>query len=123
LITLILIISALILLAGVIILVSPDLIFGYLRENQDKLYIYVAAIMVRLLIGMLLVTQSKHSRFPVAIETLGWLSIVAAICFVIIGHRNFKRLLSWTLSKFTRFRRLGGVVGAIFGGFLLYAYF
>lgn len=120
--TLILIIGALIVFAGVVILVNPDLIFGYIQNNQGNLGIYIAAIVVRLVIGALLVTQSKLSGFPITIEALGWLSIGAAACFAIMGHRNFRRLLSWMLMKFTRFRQVGGIIGAIFGGFLIYAY-
>lgn len=120
--TLLLIIGMLILLAGVIILVNPDVIFGYLSGNQDKLGIYIAAIVVRLIIGALLVTQSKQSGFPIAIEALGWLSIVAAICFAIMGHQNFMRLIRWALLKFARFQRVAGFFAVIFGSFLIYAF-
>jgi len=120
--TLILVVGVLIVFVGVIILVKPNIIFGYLRRNQDKLGIYLAAVAVRLVIGVLLVIQSKQSGFPIAIEALGWLSIVAAIGIAIMGRRVFASLITWALKNFARFQRIGGIIAMIFGGFIIYAF-
>ena len=119
---LIIIFGALTLLAGIVIVINPEVIFGFLRNNLDKLVLHILAVAVRLVIGVLLIYQSNVSKFPFAIEVIGWLSIVAAIFFAVLGRNNFKRLIFWALSLSKPFGRLGGVFAACFGAFLIYAF-
>ena len=120
--TLIIIFGALILLAGVVIVINPEIIFGYLQSNLDRLATHILAVVVRLIIGALLISQSSLSKYPLAIEILGWLSIVAALSLAVMGRHNFHRLLSWALTFLKPFGRVGGVFAAAFGGFLIYAF-
>ena len=119
---LIIIFGALTLLAGIVIVINPDIIFGFLRNNLDKLELHILAVVVRLVLGALLIDQSNVSRFPFVIEIIGWLSIVAAIFFGAMGRRNFKRLMTWALSFLETFGRVGGILAAAFGSFLIYAF-
>jgi hypothetical protein len=118
----IIIFGALTLLAGLIIIINPENIFGLLRKNSDKLEMQILAIIVRLVLGVLLVYQSGVSKYPLVIEIIGWLSIVAAVFFTVIGRNNFKRLMSWALSLTKPFGRIGGFVAVCFGAFLVYAF-
>ena len=118
----IIIFGALTLLVGMVILINPDVIFGYLRSNHDKLAIHILAVVVRLIIGALLISQSELSKYPLVIEFLGWLSIVAALSLAVMGRQNFHRLMSWALNFLKPFGRVGGVFAATFGGFLIYAF-
>ena len=120
--TLIIIFGILTLLAGIIILVNPEIIFGFLSKHIDKMGLQVLAIVVRLAIGVMLVQQSSVSRYPLAIEIIGWLAIAAAVIFTVIGRDNFRRLMSWALSLTKPYGRIGGVVAAGFGAFLIYAF-
>ncbi len=119
---LIIIFGALTLLAGIVIIINPEIIFGYLRNHLGKLELHILAVVVRLVIGVLLIYQSNVSRFPLVIEILGWLSIVAALSLAVIGRRNFNRLMSWALSFTKPFGRVGGVSAVAFGAFLIYAF-
>ncbi len=119
---LIIIFGALNLLAGIVIVINPEVIFGYLRNNLDKLELHILAVGVRLILGVLLIYQSNVSKFPFVIEIIGWLSIVAAIVLAVIGRRNFNRLMSWALSLLKPFGRVGGVLAAAFGAFLICAF-
>lgn len=119
---LIIIFGALTLLAGIVIVIKPEVIFGYLRNNLDKLSLHILAVLVRLVLGVLLIHQSIASKFPFVIEVIGWLSIVAAISLAVIGRRNFNRLMSWALSLSKPFGRVGGIVAVAFGAFLIYAF-
>ncbi len=120
--TLIIIFGVLILLAGVVILVNPEIIFGFLSKHIDKMELQVLAIVVRLAIGVLLIQQSGVSRYPLVIEVIGWLAIAAAVIFTVIGRNNFRRLMSWALSLTKPYGRIGGIVAAGFGAFLIYAF-
>ncbi len=119
---LIIIFGALTLLAGIVIVINPEVIFGFLRNNLDKLVLHILAVVIRLVIGALLIYQSSISKFPFVIEVIGWLSIVAAIIIAVMGRRNFNRLMSWALFLSKPFGRVGGVLAVAFGAFLIYAF-
>ena len=118
----IIIFGSLILLAGVLLLINPEIIFGFLGRNIENPAIQMIAVLVRLIIGALLVTQSSQSRFPLAIEVLGWILILAGISLAVIGQAKFRKLMSWVLTKFRAVGRIAGVVAIAFGGFLVYAF-
>ncbi|MDF1590646.1 MAG: hypothetical protein P1P89_03945 [Desulfobacterales bacterium] len=118
----IIIFGALTLTAGIIIVINPEVIFGFLRNNLDKLELHILAVVVRLVLGVLLIYQSNLSKFPFVIEILGWISIVAAVFIAVMGRSNFHRLVSWALSFVKPFGRVGGALAAAFGAFLIYAF-
>ena len=120
--TLIIIFGALILFTGGVILVNPEIIFGFLSKHIDKMELQALAIVVRLALGVLLILQSGVSRYPLAIEIIGWLAIAAAVIFTVIGRNNFRRLMSWALSLTKPYGRIGGIVAACFGAFLIYSF-
>jgi len=119
---LIIIFGALTLLAGIVIVINPEVIFAFLRNNLDKLVLNILAVVIRLVLGALLIYQSNISKFPFVIEVIGWLSIVAAIFLAVMGRRNFNRLISWALSLSKPFGRVGGILAVAFGAFLIYAF-
>ena len=118
----IIIFAGLILLAGMFIVIKPDVMFDFLRNNSDRLELHILAIVVRLVLGVLLIFQAGVSRYPLVIEVIGWLSVVAAVFLLVIGRHNFKRLMVWALSFVNPFGRVAGVMAAVFGGFLIYAF-
>ena len=119
---LIIIFGVLTLLAGIVIIINPEAIFGFLRNNLDKLAVHILAVVARLVIGVLLIYQSSVSKFPFVIEVIGWLSIVAAIIMAVMGRRNFNRLMLWALALSKPLGRVGGVLAVSFGAFLIYAF-
>jgi len=114
--------GALTLSAGIVILINSEVIFGFLRNNLDRLELHILAVVVRIVLGVLLIYQSSLSKFPLVIEIIGWLSIVAAIILAVMGRRNFRRLMSWALSLAKPIGRVGGVIAMAFGAFLIYAF-
>jgi len=118
----IIVFGALTLLAGVVIIINPEIVFGFLKRYLEKLELQIVAIVVRLVLGALLIYLADISRFPLVIEVIGWLSIIAAITFAIIGRNNFKRLMSWAMSFQKPYGRVGGFIAVCFGGFLVYAF-
>ena len=119
---LIILFGALTLLAGIVIVINPYYIFGFLRNNLDKLELHILAIVVRLILGVLLIYQSSVSKFPFIIDLLGWLSLAAAVILAVIGRGYFKRLMFWALSFAKTFGRVGGVLAIAFGAFLIFAF-
>ena len=107
--------------AGIVIVINPEIIFGLLRQNFESLSLHILAVVVRLILGVALMMYATESRYPTAISILGWISIVAASVLGVMGRNNFKRLMSWALSVAPSFGRIGGVLAILFGGFLIYA--
>jgi uncharacterized protein YjeT (DUF2065 family) len=118
----IIIFASLVALAGLVLLVNPEILSRYLQKIKDSPVIHFLAVVVRLLLGYLLIHQSALSRFPRVIEVLGWIAIVAAIVLLFIGRRNFKRLMSWALTIAQRLGRVAGVFATAFGVFIIYAF-
>jgi len=112
----------LILFAGILLLIDPELIFGFLRNNINNSVIHVIAVLVRLIIGALLITQSGLSKFPFAIEVLGWIFVVAGFTLAVIGQAKFRALVSWVLTNLKSFGRIAGVITIAFSGILIYAF-
>jgi hypothetical protein len=110
------------LLAGIVIVINPETLFGLLRRNADKIALHITAVVLRLIIGSLLILYADSSRFPLVILVLGWLSIVAALVFAVIGRANFLRLMNWAFSVANQYGRPSGLFAMAFGGFLVYAF-
>ncbi|MCW4241170.1 MAG: hypothetical protein N0E46_09750 [Candidatus Thiodiazotropha taylori] len=121
-ISVIILFGALILIAGLIILISPEIVLGYLKEKQEKQWLHTLAVIVRLILGIILISQAAQSKYPLVIEILGWLSIIAAIVLTVIGSKGFRRLISWALSIANRYGRIGGLLASAFGAFLIHAF-
>jgi hypothetical protein len=107
--------------AGIIILINPDSIFGLLRRNLESLSLHILAVVVRIIIGIALIKYAAESKYPAAIQILGWMSITAAFIIGIMGRQNFKKLMSWALNLKPSMGRIGGIIAILFGGFLLHA--
>lgn len=109
-------------LAGIVILVNPEIVFGFLRKHSYKIELQILAVAIRLVLGVFLIYQSGDSKYPFVIEIIGWLSIVAAVFFAVIGRNNFTRLMAWALSKVKTLGRVSGIFASAFGAFLIYAF-
>lgn len=107
--------------AGIIIVINPETVFGLLRKNLDSLGLHILAVFVRIILGVALIICAAESKYPTAILILGWISIVAAAVLGILGRTNFKRLMSWALGLAPSFGRIGGFLAILFGGFLVHA--
>ena len=118
----IIVFGALTCLAGIVILINPEIVFGLLRKNSDKIELHVLAVAIRLVLGAFLIYQSGASKYPFVIEIIGWLSIAAAVFFAVMGRNNFIKLMAWALSQVKLLGRFGGVFASAFGAFLVYAF-
>lgn len=112
----------LMLLVGILLVIYPEIVFKVLRDNAEKLWLHVVAVVVRLLLGVLLISQASVSIFPLTMHVLGWIAIFAAIVFTVIGRKKFQHLISWAFSMVKPFGRISGILGVCFGIFLIYAF-
>lgn len=117
----VLLFGALIALSGAVFLIRPATIFGAFKRYANSIGLHLFAIIVRIALGVALLTGASDSRFPVVLQVLGWLSISAALVLVVIGRVRFQNLIKWALGLAPGFTGLAGLLAVLFGGFLVYA--
>lgn len=79
------------------------------------------AVTLRLFFGAALLGIAPESRFPVALQVIGILSLISALVLPLIGLRRMQELLRWWTSRSDRFIRLWAMLALLFGLFLIYA--
>lgn len=118
----IVIFGILLILAGLSLVVDPDIIYDFLIGKEDKLWLYIIALSVRLLLGAFLIISASKSKYPIAIRVFGIIFIVAAVIIIFIGHENFQDLISTLIPELRPLGRIGGLLSMALGGFFVYAF-
>jgi len=114
--------GALLVIAGMLLLIDPEILFGLLEEDSNSSMVYIGAIVIRLLLGVLFIVYARQSKFPGVIKVLGGIAVIAAILLIFIGQEGFQELIAWVLDVFKSFGRMAGLVIIALGGFLMYAF-
>lgn len=117
----ILLFGAALIIAGIIIVVNPETIFGLLRRKSESPGLHILAVVMRIIIGVALIMYAAESKYPTAVLIIGWFSVLAATVLGIMGRTNFKRLMAWTLGFSAFFARIAGFLAILFGAFLIHA--
>ena len=119
---LILLFALLMLVAGIILLIKPAIVFDFINGNANSASLYRAAIIIRLVLGILLIYLADLSRYPGAVHFIGWVAIIAAVMLILMERQNFARLLELLIPRITPWGRITGLAALLFGFFLLYAF-
>ena len=109
-------------LAGVSLIFAPEIIFGFIENNQEKLFIYLSAIGVRLLLGIFFLKLANESKFPLIIKILGIFFIFAAIFLIIIGQEGMQNLITSFSPIFKPYTIFVGLGTMAFSSFLIYSF-
>ncbi len=112
----------LMLLAGVSLIYDPKFIIGLIETNMESTGLYVTAIVLRLLIGILFILTAENSKFPRVLKVLGYLFVLAAVILLIAGRDDFQHFISYLIPGLNPYARISGLLALAFGAFLLYAY-
>lgn len=114
--------GVLILCSGVVLMVTPSVVFGFMERRDDSAWLYAFAIVVRVLLGLLLIVLADNSRFPLVMVVLGWLFLAAAVFLQALGLKRFTRFMRWLMPKVKPWARWVGPFAVVFGAFLVYAF-
>lgn len=112
----------LLLLSGISLLINPEIIIGWIEENIENTSLYISAIVVRLVYGILFIAAAKESKYPGVIKFFGYLFIIAAIILIFIGQESFQDFITSFIPYVKPFAPLSGLLSIAFGGFLIYAF-
>jgi hypothetical protein len=108
-------------LIGCVILVNPAAVYDLLRRYKGSVGLYAVAIIVRIVLGIALLVVAPLSKFPLVLQAVGWLAIVAAVVFLAMGRPRFNKIIEWALDLSLHLGRLSGLFALLFGVFLVYA--
>jgi len=109
-----------ILMAGWMLLRPKDFA-AVLLENSESKWMHVLASVVRLIFGIVLLLYASNSHFPLTLQIIGWIGIVAGISLALTPRKKFTRLIQWAFEKFSPYMQISALFAALFGGFLIYA--
>ncbi|MBT8230261.1 MAG: hypothetical protein HKN67_11870 [Saprospiraceae bacterium] len=111
-----------IMLVGLLLLLKPGIIIGWMETNSDQPFMYVLAIVMRLTFGGLLLWYSKASRYPKIIGFIGIISILAALVFLIMGQEQFLGFVSSMIPGIQVYSAISAMTGMALGVFIIYAF-
>lgn len=112
----------LLLLAGLSLLINPEIIIGWIEENMESASLYHSAIVVRLVLGIIFIVAAKESKYPGLIKFFGYLFIIASIIFIFMGQESFQDFIAALIPDVKPYAPIGGLLSIAFGGFLIYAF-
>jgi len=110
------------LLSGISLLIKPTIILHWIESNMESTFLYVTAILVRFVFGIVFIIAAKTSKYPQVIKIFGYLFIIAAITFIFIGQDSFQNFISSLIPDINPFAPIAGLFSSVFGGFLIYAF-
>lgn len=117
----ILLFAILMLVTGIVVLVSPKIIHGFIDTQSQSVKLHIFAVLIRLFLGAALIISAKNSAFPMAFEVIGWLIVLAGIVLAVMGRNRFKELVKWAVNLLSQHNRVIGIFSILIGGFLSYS--
>jgi len=76
---------------------------------------------IRIAIGIVLILYAAQSRFPLALEIIGWIAIAAGVALALMPPAKFRQLINWAFERFGKYTRAAAFFAVLFGAFLIYA--
>ena len=73
----IIVIGLFVMVMSLAMMVKPKAIIDLLMKSLDEIWLHIAASAVRIALGIVLILYADHSRFPLALSILGWISLSA----------------------------------------------
>ena len=92
--------GVLILAISLAMLLRPALFIELVRRYAHAAPTHIVAVLVRVVLGIALILFAGHSRFPLALQVIGWLSLLAGLIMAVIPRGRLGDLIHWVLEKF-----------------------
>ena len=102
-------------------ILAPGKLMAFVASTMDRQWAIYVAVIVRLALGLALISVAPASRFPIVFQILGWIAIVAAVIIAAAGQERIRRFIAWWLERFSlAVVKLWLLFGMAFGGFIVY---
>lgn len=107
---------------GILLLIIANDILGWIANHLESNKLYIFAIIVRLLLGILFLAAAMQSKHPTVIKIFGYVAIVAAIALIFMGHENFQHFFSSLIAELQSYTPVSAIIVMVFGAYLFYAF-
>lgn len=109
----------LMLIAGISLLINPEFIIGWIEDYLEHRLLYISAIVVRFVFGILFLAAAKASKYPGVIKVFGYIFIIAAIILFLIGQVRFQDFITSLIPDVKPIAPVIGLLVIAFGSFLI----
>ena len=116
---LIVLFGVLICLAGLTILIVPEKFKNIMNRwtGQPR---FLFAVIVRVVLGAILLSEAANLKFPLAMKIIGAISILAAVVLLLVGQERMDRFIDWWMRMSDNLLRFWSIFAFVFGAFLIY---
>ena len=111
--------GVLICLGGLVILVAPEK-FKNVMNNWTGQPRFLFAIIIRIVLGAVLLSEAASLRFPLAMKIIGAIIILAAVVLLIVGQERMDRFIDWCMKQSENVFRVASALAIVFGAFFIY---
>jgi multisubunit Na+/H+ antiporter MnhG subunit len=111
----------LIVLVGAVAVVRPTQLLRLAGKVTVGTWLRYIAFLLRTALGVILILVAPSTGFPLAMKVIGSLLIISGVAVLLVGNAGIQRLLNWALRLGPSVMVVGGLVGILFGAFLIYA--
>jgi len=118
----VIVVALLIAAIGLVGVVAPARLAGFVRIWQNAVGLYSAAVL-RIVLGVAMFFTAPTSRAPEPLRALGVFVFLAGLVTPLIGLDRFRRILDWWIARPPFLMRGWSLVALAFGLFVVYALF
>lgn len=105
---------------GVLGVVQPhrlvDFVTYFRRPTRFRI-----AILVRLILGVALLIAAPYCRWPLVVQLIGMIAILAAVVILACGQKRLDTLIAWWVTRPPAVMRVSALFALGFGALLVYA--
>ena len=118
--TIALVIGMCITVAGIVGTLAPSCLL-WLAERFDTSFQWYALALVRLAIGVLLLSVSKSSRAPKTLRVVAFVPLLAGLAIPIVGVERARAAIAWWSLQGSGYMRLSALPVLVLGSLVMYA--
>lgn len=102
-------------------IIAPGKILMFATSAMDRHSGIYIAVLVRVILGVVLISVAPVSSFPITFRVLGSIAIVVALALAVAGRERTRRFIAWWSERSSAtVIRLWLLLGIALGAFLVY---
>lgn len=109
------VVGALIIAAGLVVLLRPLVFFAALDRVRTPAGLRSIAAL-RVVLGLVFLAVATDCRWPTFVQVLGWITIASGVATALIGAERAGRLIDWWQARPPAVIRAWGLVALALGG-------
>ncbi len=115
------IIGGLIMLISLGAVVAPARVFQKARSLLANRKGWIAAIVLRLILGGLIIAAAPYAEYTLALQIFGALIVLAGLALIPMGYTRMKEMVDWWAARKSSWIRVFALFGVGLGALLIYA--